>query len=82
MLQENLGSKFDVCSIFKPNAPLTKVTVNIAKLGKGLTKQDHIIIVGGPEYSLERNYHDSIENDLNFIAERTSNTSVGFCQLL
>jgi hypothetical protein len=52
------------------------------KLGKGLTKEDHVIIAGGSGNSLERNYHDSIENDLNFIAERTSNTSVGFCQLL
>jgi hypothetical protein len=33
--------------------------------------------VGGPGNSLGRNYHYSIENDLNFIAERTSNTSVG-----
>jgi hypothetical protein len=37
--------------------------------------------VGGPGNSLERNYHYSIENDLNFIAERTSNTGVGFINL-
>jgi hypothetical protein len=37
--------------------------------------------VGGLGNSLERNYHYSIENDLNFIAERTSNTSVGSINL-
>jgi hypothetical protein len=34
--------------------------------------------VGGPGNSLDRNYHYSIQNDLNFIAVRTSNTDVGF----
>jgi len=29
MLQENLGSKFEVCSIFKPNAPLAKVAEDV-----------------------------------------------------
>jgi hypothetical protein len=77
MLQENLGTEFDVCSILKPNASLAKVIKDIGKLGKGLTKRDHIIIVGGPENILDRNFHYSIENGLNFIAERTSNTSVG-----
>jgi hypothetical protein len=44
-----LGTKFDACTIFKPNAPLAKVE-DIGKLGKGLTKQDQ-----GPGNSLERN---------------------------
>jgi hypothetical protein len=81
MLKENLGSKFDICSIFKPNAPLENVVEDIGKLGKDLTKQDHIIIVGGPGNSLDRNYHYSIEDDLNYIAEWTSNTRVGFVNL-
>jgi hypothetical protein len=34
--------------------------------------------VRGPGNSLDRNYHYSIENDLNSTAERTSNTSMGF----
>jgi hypothetical protein len=51
------------------------------KLGKGLTKQDHIIIVGGPGNSLDGNSHYSVENDLDNIAERTSNTRVGFVNL-
>jgi hypothetical protein len=45
MLQENLGTKFDVCSIFKPNVPLALTVEDIGKLGEGLTKQDHISIV-------------------------------------
>jgi hypothetical protein len=63
MLKENLGNKFHIVSIFKPNAPLASVVEDLGKLGKGLTKQDHIVIVGGP--------------GVNFIAERTSNTNVG-----
>jgi hypothetical protein len=80
MLQENLGTEFDVCSIFKPNTPLAKV-VDIGKLGKGLAKQDHTIVVGGPGNSLERNYHYSFENGLGFNAERTSNTNGGFVNI-
>jgi hypothetical protein len=34
--------------------------------------------VGDPGNSLYRNYHYSIENYLNFTAERTSSTSAGF----
>jgi hypothetical protein len=37
MLQENMGSKFEVCSIFKPNTPLPKVVEDVMKLGKDLT---------------------------------------------
>jgi hypothetical protein len=80
MLQENLGSKFDICSIFKPNAPPANVE-DLGKFGKDLTKQDHIIIVGGPGNSLDRNHHYSIEADLNHTAERTSNINVGFVNL-
>jgi hypothetical protein len=64
------------CSIFKSN-----VVQAIRRLGKGFTKKDHIIVVVGPGKSLERNYHHSIENDLNFIAYRTSNTDAGFVNL-
>jgi hypothetical protein len=56
ILQENQGTKFDVCSIFKPNASLAKVVENIAKLGKD-TKHDHVVIVEGPGNSLELHYH-------------------------
>jgi hypothetical protein len=37
MIQENLGSKFEVCSIFKPNVPLAIVVEDVRKLGKDLT---------------------------------------------
>ncbi|PNF27593.1 hypothetical protein B7P43_G02276 [Cryptotermes secundus] len=78
MPQENLETKFDLCSIFKPNAALANVAEDIGKLGKGLAKQEHVNTVGGPGKSLDRNYHYLTENDLNFIAESTSNISVGF----
>jgi hypothetical protein len=65
MLQENLGSKFEVCSIFKPTAPLANVAEDGRKLGKDLTKQDHVVIVGvagnsldiNEDYSLQRKQH-------------------------
>jgi hypothetical protein len=69
MLQENLGSKFEVCSIFKPNIPLANVVEDVRKLGKDLTKQYHIIIVGGARNSLDINQDYSIDKDLNFIAK-------------
>jgi hypothetical protein len=46
-----MGTLFDVCRIFKPNAALAKVD----ELGKSLAKQDHSTIAGGPASSLERN---------------------------
>jgi hypothetical protein len=61
LLQENLGSKFEICSIFKPNVPLAKVVEDIRKLGKDLTKQDHIVIVGGAGNSLDINQVYSID---------------------
>jgi hypothetical protein len=68
-------------SIFKPNASLENIVEDLANLGKGLTKKDHIVIVGGPGNNLERNHHYSIERDLNFIARRTDHT-VRFVNLL
>jgi glycerol dehydrogenase-like iron-containing ADH family enzyme len=82
MLQENLGSKFEVFSIFKPNAPLANVVEDVRKLSKDLNKQDHIVIVGGAGNSLDVNQDYSIDKDLNFIAERTSNTNMGFVNFL
>jgi hypothetical protein len=81
MLKESLGKRFDIVSTFKPNAPLANVVEDLGKLGKDLTKQDHIVIVGGPGNSLDRNYSYSIEKDINFIAERTANTNVEFVSL-
>jgi hypothetical protein len=80
MFQENLGSKFEVCSIFKSNAPLENVE-DVRKPGKDLTKQDHIVTVGGAGNSLDTNQDYSINKYLNFIAEKTSNTNVGFVNL-
>jgi hypothetical protein len=82
MLQNHLGTEYEVTSIFKPNALFEIVVEDLANLGKDLTKEDHIVFVGGPGNSLERNYHYSIEKDLNFIARRTDHTNVRFVNLL
>jgi hypothetical protein len=89
-----MGGKLDPCSkktwalnliyvvsTFKPNAPLAKVVEDLGKVGKGLTKQDHIVIVGGPGNSLDRNHYYSVEKDVNFTVERTANTNVGLVKL-
>ena len=81
LLQNHLGTEYEATSIFKPNAPLENIVEDLENLGKDLTKKAHIVIVGGPENSLERNYHYSIEKDLNFIAGRTDHT-VRFVNLL
>jgi hypothetical protein len=50
--------------------------------GRNLTKQDHIVIAGGPGNNLHINYnHYSIGKDLNFISKRTGSTNVGFVNL-
>jgi len=82
MLQKLLGTEYEATNIFKPNAPLENVDEDLTNLGKDLTKKDHIVIVGGPGNSLERNYHYSIEKDLNFIARRTDHTNITFVNLL
>jgi hypothetical protein len=82
MLQKHLATEYEVTSIFKPNAPLENVVEDVANLGTDLTKKDHIVVVGGPGNSLERNYHYSIEKDLSFIARRADHTNVRFVNLL
>jgi len=81
LLQNHLGTEYEVMSIFKPNAPFENIVEDLENLGKDLTKKDHIVIVRGPENSLERNYHYSIEKDLNIIARRADHT-VRFVNLL
>jgi hypothetical protein len=71
MFQENLEIKFD-CVVFLNQMVLLQRLFRVGKLGKSLIKQDHIIVVGGPGISPERNYHYLIENDFNFIAHVTS----------
>jgi hypothetical protein len=52
------------------------VVEDLEKLCNDLTKQDHTVIVGGPGNSLDRNYHNLIDKDLRFIAERMKNTNL------
>jgi len=51
-------------------APLAYVAKDLGRLGNDLTKQDHIMVVGGPGNSLDRNYHYSVKMDISFIADR------------
>jgi hypothetical protein len=81
MLQEKLGTEYEVTSIFKSNASLANVAEDLANLRKDLTKQDCVVIMRGPGNSLHSNFHYSIEEDLNFIAKRTSHTNVGLVNL-
>jgi hypothetical protein len=62
--------------------PLTNVVENLGKLSKNFTKQDHIVIVGGPGNSLDSNYNYAGQKDINFIAKKTTSTDVGFVNLL
>jgi hypothetical protein len=77
MLQEKLCTEYEGTSIFKPNTPLANVVEDLGNLGKDLTKQDHIVLVGGPGNNLDNNYHYSIEEELNFFAKNTSHTNIG-----
>ncbi|PNF14757.1 hypothetical protein B7P43_G16355 [Cryptotermes secundus] len=80
-LQKAMGDAYAVTSIFKPNADLSNVTGDIGKLCKGFSKEDQVVIVGGPGNSLERNLNYQIEKDLSDIAQKTSHTNVRFVGL-
>lgn len=82
MLQEHLGTEYEESQVFLTNAPLANVVEDLGKHGNDFTKRDHIVIVEGPGNSLDRNHHYSFKKDVNFIAKRTSNTSVGFSKPL
>jgi hypothetical protein len=71
-----------VTNIFKPNATLGNVVGELKELSKDLTKDDHVIIVGGPGNSLGRDLNYKIENDINSIAKNSTHTNVGFVGLL
>jgi hypothetical protein len=45
ILQDNLGSRTEACSVFNPNAPLSKLVEDVRKLGIDFKKQDHIVIL-------------------------------------
>jgi hypothetical protein len=71
-----------VTNIFKPNATLGNVVGELKELSKDFTKEDHVIIVGGPGNSLDRDLNYKIENDINSIAKNSTHTNVGFVGLL
>jgi hypothetical protein len=81
-IQNSMGDAYAVTSIFKPNADLSNVTEDIGNLCKGLNKDDQVVIVGGPENSLDRNLSYQIEKYISDIAQKTSSTNVKFVGLL
>lgn len=82
LLQEELGPEYQVTNFFKPNAGLGQVTEDIGSLCKDFTKEDTVVIVGGPGNSIDRDSEYSIESDLVKIASTTKHTSVGFVSVL
>jgi hypothetical protein len=71
-----------VTNIFKPNATLGNVVAELKTLSKDLTKDDHVIIVGGPGNSLDRDLNYKTENDMDNIAKNSIHTNAGFVGLL
>jgi hypothetical protein len=63
---------------FKPSATLGNVVGELKALSKHLTNDDHVIIVGGPGNSLDRDLNYKIENDMDDIAKNSIHTNVGF----
>jgi hypothetical protein len=58
-----MGGEWDKC--FKKTwAPLANVVEDVRKIGKDLTKQDHIVTVGGAGNSLDINQDCLIDKDL------------------
>jgi hypothetical protein len=80
MLQEHLGNEYEITNISKPNAPLADVDEYLKKFGNDLIMRYHIIIVGGPRNSLDRNYHYSIQRTSTSM-QRSNNTNVRFVHL-
>jgi hypothetical protein len=68
--------------IFKPNTTLGNVVGELKALSKDFTKDDHVIIVGGPGNSLDRDLNYKIESDIDDIAKNSKHTNVGFVGLL
>lgn len=81
LLKEELGTDYEICSIVKPSAGLTHVTEDLVKLSSGFTKRDHIVIVGGPGNSLDRDASYSVEKDLENISKDSRHTNVEVVEL-
>lgn len=78
MLQEKLGDRYQITSIFKTSACLSQVIEDVGPLCNGFTKQNHVMVVGGAGSSIDRDQGYNIECDLVKIACATNHTNVGF----
>lgn len=82
LLQDQLGSEYQVTNFFKPSAGLGQVTEDLGSLCKDFTKEDTVVIVGGPGNSIDRDPGYNIECDLAKIESATRHTSVEFVSVL
>jgi hypothetical protein len=90
-MMQNSGKSSDIFSIFEKKKNFTSSdsksrrqnvnTCPLANVVEDVRKQDNIVIVGGAGNSLDINQGYSIDKDLIFIAERTSNINVGFVSI-
>jgi hypothetical protein len=81
-LHSVIGPEYAITNIFKPNAALHNVVVDLETLSKDMMKDDHVIIKGGPDNSLDMDSNYQIEKDFNNTANDSINTNVGFVGLL
>lgn len=75
ILQEELGSRFEVKSFFKPNAKFSDVTRDIGKLGKNHTDEDFIVVLAGSNDFQNNLAHDTLKT-LKYIKPDCSEFSV------
>lgn len=82
LLQDSLGSGYQVTSFFKPSASMGQVVEDVGSLCKDFTKEDAVVIVGGAGNSIDRDPDYSIESDLVKIVSATRHTDVRLVSVL
>lgn len=82
LLQDRLGSGYQVTSFFKPSASLDQVVEDVGSLCRDFTKEDAVVIVGGAGNSIDRDPDYSIESDLVKIVSATRHTDVRLVSVL
>ncbi|KAJ4451839.1 hypothetical protein ANN_03317 [Periplaneta americana] len=71
----------DQPSLNPPQQASAEDDEDLVKLYSGFTKRDHIVIVGGPGNSLDRDVSYSVEKDLENISKDSSHTNVEVAEL-
>jgi hypothetical protein len=71
-----------VTNVLKPNIMLGNVVGELEALNKDFTKDDYVIIVGGPGNNLDRDPNYKAGNDIDNITKNSTHTIDGFAGLL